>query len=184
MHYQLPVFGQTWANISNGIPYGAYSRVVREDDVRKDLLYAGTETGVYISFNSGQNWNPLQMNLPIVPITDLIVRHGDLIAATQGRAFWVLDDLGLIRQFDRVKNNFALYQPEDAYRVSGKSELDSSSPDFNGTTTYHGVNPSTGVVIYYNLDIDSLKLSLEISNGNTTGFIAIDSIVINFHITS
>ncbi len=167
--YKTTDYGQTWTNISNGLPYGSYGRVVREDEERKDLLFTGTEMGVYVSFNGGQNWTPLQLNLPIVPITDLIVRHGDLVAATQGRSFWVLDDLGLIRQYSGGTNEFKLYQPEDAYRVSGGSELDSSSPDVDGMSTFSGVNPATGVVIYYSLDSDSLDLELEIkdASGNT-----------------
>ncbi|MEQ9301896.1 MAG: glycosyl hydrolase [Cyclobacteriaceae bacterium] len=164
--YKTTDYGQTWTNISNGLPYGSYGRVVREDEERKDLLFTGTEMGVYVSFNGGQNWTALQLNLPIVPITDLIVRHGDLVAATQGRSFWVLDDLGLIRQYAGATNEFKLYQPEDAYRVSGGSELNSSSPDVDGMSAYTGVNPASGVVIYYNLDADSLALELEIKDGD------------------
>jgi len=149
--YKTTDYGQSWVNISSGIPNGAYTRVVREDPEREDLLYAGTETGLYISYDGGKNWKPFQLNLPIVPITDLIIREGDLVASTQGRAFWVLDDLGLIRQFNPGNNRFALYKPEDAYRVVGSSELDSNSPDFKGSGLYHGINPSTGVVIYYEL---------------------------------
>lgn len=164
--YKTTDYGQTWTNISNGLPYGSYGRVVREDEERKDLLFTGTEMGVYVSFNGGQNWTPLQLNLPIVPVTDLIIRHGDLVAATQGRSFWVLDDIGLIRQYGGIADGFKLYQPEDAYRVSGGSELNSSSPEVDGMGTYTGVNPATGVVIYYSLDSDSSELALEISDAD------------------
>lgn len=162
--YKTTDYGQTWTNISNGLPYGAYGRVVREDEERKDLLFTGTELGVYVSFNGGQNWTPLQLNLPIVPITDLIIRHGDLVAATQGRSFWVLDDIGLIRQNSGTAAEFKLLQPEDAYRVAASSELDSSSPDVDGMDTYAGVNPASGVVIYYSLDSDTLDVEMEIKD--------------------
>ena len=158
-------YGQTWSKIDKGMPYGAFSRVVREDEVRKDLLFAGTELGMYVSFDGGSNWTSLQLNLPIVPITDLIIRHGDVIVATQGRSFWILDDLGLIRQ-KRDARSFALFQPEDSYRVAGGSQLDGNSPDFNGTSTFSGVNPSTGVVIYYHLDQDSLEVNLNITDAS------------------
>ncbi len=162
--YKTTDYGQSWTNISGNLPYGSYGRVVREDDEIKDLLFTGTEMGIYVSFDGGKIWNSLQLNLPIVPITDLIIRHGDLVAATQGRSFWVLDDLGLIRQYKGANKEFTLYQPEDTYRVAARSELDSSSPEVNGMNTFSGVNPASGVVIYYNLDADSLKLSLEISD--------------------
>ncbi len=97
--YKTTDYGKTWTRINNGIPNGAFTRVVREDEVRKDLLFAGTETGLYISMNGGQSWTPFQLNLPVTPITDLKVHQGDLIAATSGRSFWILDDLGLIRQY-------------------------------------------------------------------------------------
>ena len=149
--YKTNDYGKTWTNITNGIPHGAFTRVVREDDQRKDLLYAGTETGLYISFDGGKQWQPFQLNLPITPITDLIVKHGDLIAATSGRSFWVLDDLALLRQYGTTKNEMILYQPEDAHLVNGRGELNSSSADFKGTHPLRGVNPANGVVLYYEL---------------------------------
>ncbi|MGB5692229.1 MAG: glycosyl hydrolase, partial [Flavobacteriaceae bacterium] len=91
--YKTTNYGQSWTNISKGIPYGSFTRVVREDQDRKDLLFAGTEKGLYISWNGGLKWESLQLNLPVAPITDLKVNQGDLIVATSGRAFWILDDL-------------------------------------------------------------------------------------------
>ena len=91
-------YGKTWTRIVNGLRAGEPVRVVREDPERRGLLYAGTETGVYVSFDGGANWQTLSRNLPVVPITDLEVRHGDLYAATEGRAFWALDDLSALRQ--------------------------------------------------------------------------------------
>jgi hypothetical protein len=95
-------YGATWTLITDGIPDGDFTRVIREDPVRKGLLYAGTETGVYVSWNGGARWTPLQLNLPVVPIHDLVVHkdahHHDLVAATHGRGFWILDDLSLLAQ--------------------------------------------------------------------------------------
>ena len=104
--YKTTNYGKTWTNISKGIPYGAYTRVVREDTQRKDLLFAGTELGMYISWNGGKKWESFQLNLPITPITDLKISHDDLTIATMGRSFWVLDDLGLLRQFEGSKTTF------------------------------------------------------------------------------
>jgi photosystem II stability/assembly factor-like uncharacterized protein len=149
--YKTTDYGKTWTNISSGIPYGAFTRVVREDDKRKDLLFAGTETGLYISWNGGKEWSPFQLNLPVTPITDLRVHHDDLIAATSGRSFWILDDLTLIRQYESGTKDLKIYQSENAMLINGFSELDGSSPDFDGTNPHRGVNPATGLVLYYNL---------------------------------
>ena len=162
--YKTTDYGKTWTNITAGIPQGAFTRVVREDDVRKDLLFAGTETGVYISWNGGKNWSPFQLNLPLTPITDLKVYQGNLIAATSGRSFWILDDLSLLRQYNPETAGFAFFKPAPAMLVNGYSELDGSSPDFDGTNPYRGVNPATGAVLYYQLPDGDLagELTLEI----------------------
>ncbi|MCO6486775.1 MAG: glycosyl hydrolase [Phaeodactylibacter sp.] len=159
--YKTTDYGKTWANISSGIPYGAFTRVVREDEQRPGLLFAGTETGLYVSWNGGKRWNPFQLNLPVAPITDLAVRHGDLIAATSGRGFWILDDLGLLRQYGAAAGELMLYQPEDALLANGSSELDETSADFMGTHPLQGVNPANGVVIYYEL-ADTSDITLEV----------------------
>lgn len=168
--YKTTNYGQSWTKIDKGIPDGAFTRVVREDSERAGLLFAGTETGLYISYNGGQSWSAFQLNLPIVPITDLIIRHGDLIAATQGRAFWILDDLGLLRQYDLQEKDLAIFQPEDVVRVGGGSELDRTSADFDGTNPLQGVNPATGMVLYYQLPevADSVEVTLEIRDANGT----------------
>lgn len=149
--YKTTDYGKTWTKISNGIPYGSYTRVVREDDTRKDLLFAGTELGLYISWNGGKDWSPFQLNLPITPITDLKIYKGNLIAATSGRSYWILDDLSLIRQYKKDHSSFNIFKPMPAYLINGHSELDESKSDFNGMAKFNGVNPSTGVVIYYEL---------------------------------
>lgn len=160
--YKSTDYGKTWKNISSGIPYGAYTRVVREDQKRKDLLYAGTETGIYVSWNGGQSWESLQLNMPITPITDLKVHQGDLIVSTSGRGFWILDDLGLLNQFKNNSENVKLYAPEPALDGVWGSQLNSNDSD--GTNTFEGVNPANGMVIYYELPKleESDEVTLEI----------------------
>lgn len=161
-------YGKTWTDITGNIPYGAYTRVVREDDERKDLLFAGTETGMYISWNGGKNWESFNLNLPVTPILDLMVEHDDLIVATSGRAFWVLDDVPLLRQYQPVEDQPVFYKPEDALMVNGGSELNSSNPDFDGTNPLQGVNPATGVVMYYYLpdELEDQEIELTITDEN------------------
>ncbi|MBY0506210.1 MAG: glycosyl hydrolase [Bryobacteraceae bacterium] len=145
--YKTADFGKTWKKIVNGIPDTAFTRVIREDPARRGLLYAGTETGLYVSFNDGDTWQPLQLNLPVVPITDLTVhaREKDLIVATQGRAFWVLDDLTVLHQAqdDLTAKPFHLFAPESAYRLPavGGAEGRPSGPV--------GQNPPSGAVVHF-----------------------------------
>jgi len=149
--YKTTDYGATWTKIDNGIPAGSFTRVVREDEVRRDLLFAGTEIGLFISWNGGRNWEPFQLNLPLTPITDLRVHKGNLIASTSGRSFWILDDLSVIRQYKKEMPAFSMYKPADAYIANGGSEMNSSDPETTGTNTFRGVNPANGVVLYYNL---------------------------------
>ncbi len=161
--YKSTNYGKSWTNISSGIPKGAFTRVVREDKDRKNLLYAGTEKGMYISWNGGQNWESFQLNLPKTPILDLMVHQGDLIVATSGRSFWILDDLGLLKSYDKPKKTATLYEPEPAYNGSWSSALNSNSPSFKGGQAFTGVNPANGMVIYYELPkLDSTEISIEI----------------------
>ncbi|NUO00436.1 MAG: glycosyl hydrolase [Saprospiraceae bacterium] len=168
--YKTTDYGKTWTNISNGIPNGAFTRVVREDDQRRDLLFAGTETGLYLSWNGGKNWSPFQLNLPVTPITDLRVHQGDLIASTSGRSFWILDDLALVRQYSPMTGGFGLFEPAPVMLVNGYSELNGSSPDFDGTNPEQGVNPATGAVLYYHLPelgpTDILEMEIRDAQGN------------------
>ena len=149
--YKTTDYGATWTKIDNGIPAGSFTRVVREDDVRRDLLFAGTEIGLFISWNGGRNWEPFQLNLPLTPITDLRVHKGNLIASTSGRSFWILDDLSVIRQYKKEMPAFSVYKPSDAYLINGGSELNSSDPEVTGAHSTRGVNPANGIVLYYNL---------------------------------
>ena len=154
--YRTTDYGNTWTRINKGIPEGAYTRVVREDDTRKGLLYAGTETGLYISYDDGNQWQPLQLNLPVTPVTDLLIHQGNLIASTMGRGFWILDDLSLLQQCQPGLSNrdFVVFKPAASYRVSGYSALDRNSSGEEGNAhlaATSGTNPSTGVVFYYQL---------------------------------
>jgi photosystem II stability/assembly factor-like uncharacterized protein len=149
--YKTIDYGKTWTKIVNGIPSNAFTRVVREDAVRKDLLFAGTELGIYISWNGGKEWSSFQLNLPVTPITDLKIHQGDLIAATSGRSFWILDDLALLRNYQQPSKEMIIYTPEVTMLMNGGSELDDNDSFFSGAHTTRGVNPATGMVIYYYL---------------------------------
>ncbi|MBV8858763.1 MAG: glycosyl hydrolase [Acidobacteria bacterium] len=148
--YKTSDYGKTWKKIDAGIPDGAFTRVVREDPARRGLLYAGTELGMYVSFDDGERWQPFQLNLPYVPITDLAVhkRDNDLVVATQGRGFWILDDLAVLQQLNDAQRagggETTLLKPEDAYRMPG-----SGGPLPPSVTA--GANPPNGAVVYYYL---------------------------------
>jgi len=149
--YKTSDFGKTWKKITNGIPSTAFTRVIREDPNKRGLLYAGTETGLYVSFDDGGNWQSMQFGLPVVPITDLAIqkREQDLVAATQGRSFYIFDDLPFIHQLmdaggmDAIKQT-RLFQPENPYRMDG------ATPPLPATATV-GRNPANGAVVYYTL---------------------------------
>lgn len=139
--YKTDNYGKSWKKITNGLPNNTFVRVVREDQKRKGLLYAGTETGVFFSFDDGSNWQSLQLNLPVVPIHDLVFKRDDLVVATHGRSFWILDDLTPLHQItDAVaRSEMFLFKPRDAFRMRGQS-----FPRPNV-----GQNPPSGLVIYY-----------------------------------
>ena len=167
--YKTTDYGKTWINISKGIPTGAYTRVVREDPARKGLLFAGTELGMYISWNGGTSWQPFQLNLPITPITDLLIKNGDLVVATAGRSFWILDDIGLLRQITPGDETSKVYKPEDAVIGNWGSPLSSSSiEDFKGTDEFVGINPANGVVVYYFLPklADSVHITMDFKDAS------------------
>ncbi|MGB5434999.1 MAG: glycosyl hydrolase [Maribacter sp.] len=164
--YKTTDYGKTWTNISSGIPYGAFTRVVREDQTRKDLLFAGTEKGIFVSWNGGKNWESFQLNLPKTPITDLKVHKGNLVVATSGRSFWILDDLKALEQYRPSKKGLGIMKPADALNGSWRSPLSGNSDKFKGTNPFNGVNPANGMVIYYELPklSDSTNISLEIAD--------------------
>jgi hypothetical protein len=150
-------YGKTWSKIVNGITdEHTFVRVVREDPKRKGLLYAGTETGLYLSFDDGLNWQPFQLNLPVVPINDLTIQDNDLVAATAGRSFWILDDLGAIQNSAINNTAVSIFKPKDTYLLFGGSS-ENPVPGL-------GQNPKQGVTFdyYLNEDSDSLNLELQV----------------------
>ncbi|MFT6334120.1 MAG: photosystem II stability/assembly factor-like uncharacterized protein [Halioglobus sp.] len=148
-------YGQNWTKIVNGLddPNG-FVRVVRSDKKREGLLYAGTETGLYVSNDDGAHWQRLKLNLPIVAINDLAIQDNDLVAATSGRGFWILDDLGMLQMIDSNPKPIQIFEPKETYRI------------FGGTSKAagQGQNPKSGVTFDYYLDeaADSLDLKLEV----------------------
>lgn len=166
--YKSKDYGKTWKAINAGIPYGAFTRVVREDQKRKDLLYAGTETGMYISWDGGNSWTSFQLNLPVTPITDLKVHQGDLIVATSGRSFWILDDINVLAQHNNQAKTTKIFQPEPKVYGTWYSQLDGDMSSFDGTHPFKGVNPANGMVIYYHLEdeVEAEEISLDIKDKN------------------
>ncbi len=154
-------YGATWTKITNGIASDHFARCLRADKRRPGLLYCGTEYGMYISYDDGANWKPFQLNLPIVPITDLTIKENDLIVATQGRAFWSLDDLGVLQQKDEtiLQKNIHVFKVNDAYRYDGSQ---------NPNPKNAGMNPPIGTVINYYLKniADSAKVTIEVMDKN------------------
>ncbi len=156
--YKTSDYGKSWTLITKGIPADTFARVIREDSKRRGLLYAGTEAGVFVSFNDGSSWMPLQLNLPVVPITDLQVQGNDLVAATQGRAFWILDGLEPLRQLGQKKaaQDVFVFTPGDAVRANegwGRGD--------------QGKNPPYGAMIYYSLDeVPEGEVSMRILDEN------------------
>jgi photosystem II stability/assembly factor-like uncharacterized protein len=159
-------YGETWTHIVNGIADKAWARVVREDPNRKGLLYLGTEAGMYISFNGGAQWQEFQLNLPITPVTDLRVHDNDLVASTQGRAFWILDDITPLQQIDDTvaSADAHLFEPQATRRIDGAGGF------FLRGSYAAGANPPRGAFIYYTLKQESeapVKLEILDANGQT-----------------
>lgn len=157
MIFKTTNYGKRWKQIADGIPDGDFVRVVREDTARKGMLYAGTESGLYVSFDDGDNWQPMQSNLPHVPVTDMKVHGNDLLLSTQGRGFWILDDIAPLRQMTGDTDGASLFAPSPAFHVNtaGGRNGGPSSP-----------NPPSGAVLYYSLsDVPEDGISLEILNG-------------------
>jgi hypothetical protein len=136
-------FGGSWKRIDAGIPEGSFVRAVREDPKKKGLLYAGTETGVFVSFDGGSHWQPLKLNLPVVPVHDLLIKDDDLLVATHGRAFWILDDVTPLRQASAAvaSQDVFLFQPQPALRLHYPEAFDDRQPV--------GANPPPGALIDY-----------------------------------
>ncbi len=159
--YKTTDYGASWTRINNGIHQEHFTRVLRADPAKKGLLYAGTETGMYISFNDGKSWESFQQNLPVVPITDLTIKDNSLIVATQGRSLWMMDDLTLLHQLDSDTNNPKLYAPKDVYRMPGRGGKPSLT---------EGTNLPNGAIVHFYLPEfdeknDSIALSFHQADG-------------------
>jgi photosystem II stability/assembly factor-like uncharacterized protein len=151
--------GRTWQKITNGLPARGFANVVREDPARKNLLYAGTDKGAFVSFDGGDNWRPLQLNLPVSPVRDLYVHAGDLVAATYGRGLWILDNISPLRQLDeRDTARARLFKPTNAVRV----RWDNWQETPLGPETPAGENPPDGALIDYYLKSHASHVTLEI----------------------
>jgi photosystem II stability/assembly factor-like uncharacterized protein len=159
--YKTEDYGKTWKLTINGIAKTDFARVVRADQKRQGLLYCGTEYGMYISFDDGANWKKFQLNLPVVPITDLTIKENDLVVATQGRAFYVLDDLNVLQQINQniANKNLHVFDVTPAYRMPGNRFAQSF-----GTPRNAGSNPPAGAMInYFVKDVkDSTKASVTV----------------------
>ena len=159
--YKTTDYGKTWTAITNGLPQsGSYVHAVAVDPVRKGLLYCGTETGIYVSFDDGAHWQSLELNMPVVPVTDMVVKNGDLVISTKGRSFWILDDLSPLRQANADITNDAahLFKPHVAWRT----QLGHANPK---SFAWYGQNAPDGAVIDYYLKAkpaDKDKVTLEI----------------------
>ena len=183
--------GKTWTKITTGIPDGEFTRVIREDPNRMGLLYAGTETGVYVSFDDGASWQRFQSNLPVVPIYDLMIKGTDLLAATHGRSFWILDDLSPLHQMDTATadEKIVLFAPRTAKRIKVYGRLGDPSADAysygraggmpmttrqrpgagGGVETEYvdaGKNPPDGAIIHYWLKDASKTATLTIKDAD------------------
>ncbi len=159
--YVTEDYGKSWKLITNGIDGEHFTRVLRSDKVNKNILYAGTETGMYISYDKGKSWNKFQKNLPIVPITDLTIKDNSLIVATQGRSIWILDDLTVMHQLSASIDQEKLYKPKDAYRIPGAGGRESLTA---------GTNLPNGVIVHYFLptydeEKDNVSLSFHSKDG-------------------
>ncbi len=161
--YKTTDYGKTWTKITNGIASEHFTRVLREDPKRKGLLYAGTETGMYVSFDDGTSWQEFQLNLPIVPITDLTIKDNNLVVATQGRSVWIIDDLTVLHQLDDAAKSAStkLFAPKDAYRTKGRAAKEPSLTE--------GHNHPNGVVTHFYLRDQSENDTIQLTYLNMKG---------------
>ena len=164
--YKTVDYGKNWSLITNGIDAEHFTRVLRADPLKKGLLFAGTETGMYISHDDGISWNPFQLNLPIVPITDLTIKNGSLIVSTQGRGIWILDDLTVIHQINpnTINQEIKLFKPKKSYRILGSGGLEDVLGKSDNLFLTQGTNLANGVIIHFNIkNYDSVRDKVAIS---------------------
>ncbi|MDP3667170.1 MAG: hypothetical protein Q8R50_10865, partial [Sediminibacterium sp.] len=162
--YKTSDFGKTWTRINRGVKADDFIKVIREDTKNNNILYAGSERGFYLSSDAGNSWKPFQLNLPIVPVTDLMIRDNDLVASTAGRAFWILDDLSTLQQFAETTTaqTVRLIKPKASYKYGGGSGWQANHPR-------QGENAPEGVILDYFLpavtEKDTLTLGVYDANG-------------------
>jgi len=157
--YRTRDYGETWQPINEGIHAPAFSRAIREDPAHKGLLFAGTEYGIYVSFDDGDHWQSLQLNLPVTSVRDLVIHGNDLVIATHGRSFWILDNITPLRQATDVHNDSVwLYRPATALRVDNVGFIGTPLPPEEPTAE----NPPNGAMIDYFLDQPAGHVKLEI----------------------
>lgn len=161
--YKTTDYGKTWEKIVNGIAPDHFLRVVREDPVRRGLLFAGTERGVYVSFDDGRNWASLRRNLPLVPVHDIRIKDNDVIAATHGRSFWVLDNISALRQLTAAVPGKAahFFTPDDAYRSDFGGGFFAQMMAMMGGGGGVGANPPGGALMQYYLKDANQKVTFE-----------------------
>lgn len=162
--YKTSDYGKTWTRINRGVKADDFIKVVREDTKNKNILYAGSERGFYLSSDAGNNWKPFQLNLPVVPVTDLMIRDNDLVASTAGRAFWILDDLSALQQFAEttIAQTVRLIKPKASYKYGGGSGWQANHPR-------QGENAPEGVILDYFLPAVKEKDTLTLSIYDATG---------------
>jgi photosystem II stability/assembly factor-like uncharacterized protein len=150
--YKTTDGGKTWKEIIKGLPDDPIN-VVREDPVRKGLLFAGSERAVYVSFDDGENWQSLRLNMPATSIRDLVIKDADIVVGTHGRSFWILDDITLLRQLNvpATNNNAVLFKPQTSYRVRWNTNTDTPLPPEEPG----GENPADGAIVDYYLKAGS-----------------------------
>ena len=164
--YKTTDGGKTWKEIVSGLPNDPIN-VVREDPLRKGLLFAGSERAVYVSFDDGANWQSLRLNMPATSIRDLVIKDDDLVIGTHGRSFWILDNITPLRQLNnQVANSSSiLYKPQNTYRVRWNMYTDTPVPQEEAA----GENPPDGAMIDYYLDEKAMDIKLEITQSHSFG---------------
>ena len=165
--YKTTDYGKSWTHIEQGIAPDHFARTIREDPVRRGLLFVGTERGVYVSFDDGMHWQWLQKNLPLVPVHDITIRDNDVIAGTHGRSFWVMDDISALRQYTPAvaTTGAHLFKPVDAYRTQWSGGFGGGGGGAGGGV---GANPRSGAVVYYNLKTPNQKVVLDFLDAKGT----------------
>jgi photosystem II stability/assembly factor-like uncharacterized protein len=160
MSFKTSDYGKTWTKINNGVMKDDFIRVIREDKKTKNLLYGGAERGFYISFDGGMLWNKFQLNLPVVPVTDIAFADNDLVVSTAGRAFWILDDISPVQQSVGKMEALKIFAPKPTYKYEG------FTPSWMDAPPGIGQNPLAGVILDYFLPeaVDSIEAKLEILN--------------------